>query len=804
MKVSLNWLKDFIDIEMSAEELAHLLTMSGLEVEGLEARGLSLDGIIVSRIVSIDKHPNADRLSICTVDTGTQEERIVCGAPNIMVGSLVPLALPKTRLPGGLVIKKSRIRGEQSMGMLLAEDEMELTDDHSGLMILPAGLAPGTSLTQAVPLKDYTLEISLTPNRPDCASVMGIAREIAALTGRSLRFPEIDLPESEPPIRELTSVTIDDPEGCPRYAAGIIRNCELGPSPFWLRYRLFQSGIRSISNVVDVTNYVMLELGQPLHAFDYDRLRENRIVVRRAEPEEDFTTLDGNRHQLHPDHLVICDGKGPVALAGIMGGGNSEIVEDSRNVLIESACFEPRTIRRGSKKLGLSTEASYRFERGTDIEGVVFALRRALMLMNRLSGGNIASGIIDQYPRPYQKKLIDFRVEKANKLLGTSTSEQEMTGYLRSLEMEVKKKDKGLLVVAPPSFRVDITREVDLFEEVARMEGYDHIRVTSPHIRPTDQLHPRELKLQDEIKEIMVGLGFSEVINYSFISPESVEWLVVDDRSPLRSMVRLFNPLSREQSVMRTSLIPGLLMTVKNNISYGEHDLKLFEIGKIFLDRPQEKLPEEKTRLAAVMTGLAAKKGWFNRERFVDFFDIKGAMETLLNGLHINGTRLDRSDLPEYLHKDRGAAIYSDDCQLGYVGRLSDKVTTGYDLGEEGLYLLELDLEELGKARPEAIAFEPFTRYPAVFRDISVIVDKEMESGKVQEAIRQVDTDLIESVTLFDCYEGERISPDEKALTFRISYRATDRTLSGKVINELHESVIQKIGDRTGGRLRDG
>jgi len=804
MKVSLNWLKDFIDIEMSPEELAHLLTMSGLEVEGLESRGQSLEGVVVSKILSIDAHPNADKLSICTVDTGKGEAQIVCGAPNLSLGSLVPLALPGARLPAGMVIKKSRIRGEQSMGMLLAEDEMGLTDDHSGIMILPENLEPGTPVTESLQLKDSTLEIGLTPNRPDCASVIGIAREIAALTGGALRVPEIDFKESDPPIQDLTSVSIEDPEGCPRYAAGIIQEFKIGPSPFWLRYRLIQAGIRSINNVVDVTNYVMLELGQPLHAFDYDRLRENRIVVRRAESGENFTTLDGNRHRLRADHLMICDGKGPVALAGIMGGVNSEIVAESRNVLIESACFDPMIIRRGAKSLGIATEASYRFERGTDIEGVVPSLKRAMMFINQLAGGNIAKGIIDNYPRPHEKRNIDFRVEKANKYLGTTSSDQEMKGYLQSLEMEVKKKGKDVFVVKPPSFRVDITREVDLFEEVARMIGYDNIQVTSPYIRPMDQLYPREMRLQDEIKEIMVGFGFSEIITYSFISPDSIEWLEISNKNPLRSFVKLLNPLNRDQSVMRTSLIPGLLMTAKNNIAYGEYNLKLFEIGKTFFYRRAEKLPEEKTCLTAILSGLAVKKEWFNQERSVDFFDIKGVLEGLLKELYIYEYQLRREDLPSYLDIERAAGIHVDESHLGWLGQLSDKVKANYDFEGSSPYLLELDLEELAKVLPETVTFKPFARYPGVFRDISIVVDKEIRSGRIKQAIEQVNTDLIESISLYDHYEGERIGADEKALTFRILYRSKDRTLSGKEINELHESVIRKIQDETGGRLRDG
>ena len=380
MKLSLNWLKDYVDIEMPPDDLAHLLTMAGLEVDSFVAVGQSLSGIVVAKILELSPHPNADRLTLCHVDTGGRRVPVVCGAPNLKEGSLVALALPGVKLPGGLVIKESRIRGEASKGMLLAEDEMGLTDDHTGIMLLPSGLEPGTPLPSAVPIEDWTFDIELTPNRPDCASVLGIAREIAAATGKELKRPDTDIWESGPAIEDLTSVTIMDTDACPRYAAGVIQDIELGPSPFWMRYRLYLSGIRSINNIVDVTNYVMLEVGQPLHAFDYDRLKENRIMVKRAHEGEEFSTLDGTTHTLSRETLMICDGKRAVAVAGIMGGLNSEIFEGTNNVFIESAFFDPVVIRRGSKRLGLSTEASYRFERGADIGGVTTALKRAVGL----------------------------------------------------------------------------------------------------------------------------------------------------------------------------------------------------------------------------------------------------------------------------------------------------------------------------------------------------------------------------------------------------------------------------------------
>jgi len=487
MRVSLNWLKDYVKIDIPPQDLAERLTMSGLEVEALEPLGQSLQDILVAKILSIKRHPGADRLFICHMDTGDEEVPVVCSAPNLTTGAMVPMALPGTQLPGGMIVEESQIRGERSVGMLLAEDEMGLTDDHTGIMILPSDLSPGAKVPEVVPLEDWVFDISITPNRADCACVMGVAREIAALTGQKLKHPEIGLAEGETSIDDLARVTIDDPMGCPRYAAGMIQGVELRPSPFWMRYRLYASGVRGINNVVDVSNYVMLEMGQPLHAFDFDRLRENRIVVKRADDGEIFSTLDGQSHTLDREILMICDGERSVAVAGIMGGLNSEIFAGSTNVLVESAYFDPITIRRGSKKLGLSTEASYRFERGIDIEGVITALRRAMMLIHQLAGGKIIKGIIDNYPRPFSPPVIDLRIDKTNNFLGTSLSQETIAGYLRALQLNVEEVDSNLMRVIPPTYRVDITREVDLMEEVARLEGYDRIPVTSPHIRPSEE-----------------------------------------------------------------------------------------------------------------------------------------------------------------------------------------------------------------------------------------------------------------------------------------------------------------------------
>lgn len=804
MRLSLNWLKDFVDIEASVQDLTGLLTMGGLEVESAEPIGKSLEGVTVGKILSVRNHPKADKpLFVCEVDAGRRIVQVVCGAPNTRVGMTAPVALPGTTLPGGIEVKESGIRGERSAGMLLAEDEMGLTDDHTGLMVLPDTLKPGESVVQALSLEDWALDIAITPNRVDCASVIGVAREIAALTGKPLRKPEIRLTESDRDIRDVTSVTLDDPSGCPRYAAGVIFGVDLKPSPFWLRYRLHVSGIRSISNIVDVTNYILLEMGQPLHAFDYDRLKENRIVVRRAQDGETFTTLDGKTHTLNRENLMICDANRPVALAGIMGGLNSEIYAASKNVLVESAFFDPVTIRRGAKRLGISTEASYRFERGIDLDGVVTALKRSLMLIAELGGGEVLKGVVDNYPAPRRAPLIELRVDKTNRFLGTALSGKAMETFLRALEMKVESRDPNTLLVQPPGFRGDIARDWDLMEEVARLEGYQKIPVTFPPIKPSAELDPPAFVLGHMVGEVMVGMGFTEIISYSFVGPESADQLQAPKDSPSRAFVGLLNPLTTDQSVMRTSLLPGLMEAVKINFAHGEKNLRLFEWGRVFFNDTSDPLPRETYALAGIMTGLAGRKEWHTPERVVDFFDIKGAVEGILAGLRLPPCTFRREGIPPWYNAEASARVAFQGVTLGDLGELSPEVLKQFDVDEGKVYVFELDGGLIKDyAFPETV-FAPFARFPAVLRDVSLVAGKGVESATIEDIIKREGGDLVESVTVFDLYEGGKIGPGEKALAYRICYRSKETTLDGRDINKLHERIVEQVGKETGARLRE-
>ncbi|HUU41404.1 MAG TPA: phenylalanine--tRNA ligase subunit beta, partial [Desulfatiglandales bacterium] len=657
------------------------------------------------------------------------------------------------------------------------------------------------SLIDIMDLEDWILEIALTPNRIDCASILGIAREIGALINKKIIMPEIDIQESDIPIEDFTSVTVLDTKGCPRYTAGLVDQVKIAPSPFWMRYRLHVSGIRFINNVVDITNYVLMELGQPLHAFDYHRLAENRIVVKRAENGQVFTTLDGQTRNLDDRTLMICDGKGAVALAGIMGGLNSEITPNSTTVLVESAYFDPIMIRRSSKRLSLSTEASYRFERGIDIEGVDRALKRSLMLMAQLTGGYVAKGIIDCYQESWSPVKITLRCDKTNKILGTGITAKEMSGYLSSLSMDSKIIDDDKIEVSPPSFRVDLSREADLIEEIARRVGYDNIPITLPAIRPMEGDTYGDT-LRDVIKKMLIGMGFLETITYSFISPQSADILGASEDNYLRSFVRLLNPLSQDQSVMRTSLIPGILSTARLNSLRGQTDLRIFEWGRIYINGENE-LPQEKEILVALIMDTASRREWYQEARKADFFDIKGVAENILEGLGILESEYKRQNIRKYLDGNEYAGIIANDIEIGVIGKVSAEVMEFYELKDDA-YILEFFIEPLSSLVVWDKKFAPLAKFPAVRRDISIIVNNSIESYTLISIAKDVGKDLIESVDIFDIYQGKNIGAQEKALAIRINYRSKDRTLTDHEVNEIHEEIIDKIRSRTDGRLRDG
>ena len=818
MQVSLRWLRDYIDIELSPEELADRLTMAGLEVDSIDEVSPGFSGVVVAQILSIKPHPNSEKLSLCKVTTGEETFPVVCGAKNIHVDDIVPLAKVGATIPGGYIIKSSRLRGEPSEGMLCSEEELGIGEDATGIMMLPKDLTLGADLASVLNLKDISLDIGITPNRSDCLSIIGVAREIAAITGKKVRYPRIDLSEGEDDINDLTSVEILDPDLCPRYTARVIKNVKVKPSPGWMRMRLESVGLRAINNIVDITNFVMMELGQPLHAFDFRYLEEGRIVVRGSSEGEEFISLDEKTRVLSADTLMICDGVKPVAVAGIMGGLNSEVVDDTETVLLESAYFDPSTIRRSSKRLGMSTDAAFRFERGVDPEGVTRALNRAAQLIAELSDGSICKNLIDQYPKKIKTaKNIPLRVHRVNEILGTEIDAGEMKNILESLEMKVKKTvrlgspkssrlslpkaDEGDYAVTPPGFRVDISREIDLIEEISRLYGYDNVPISLPSALAGSEVKDRKKILTDNIRVILNGYGYSEVINYSFTTPESANILRFKGDDKSRKFVRIKNPLVEDISVMRTGLVYGLLDTMRKNVNVGNFDLKIFETGKVFIGKEKGELPVEEERIGALLTGSRYDDLWHFKGLLSDFYDLKGCVENLFDALGIHDIEF-KSDIDlDFLHPGRSCRILAGKKEAGFLGEIHPKVLEKMDITPRAV-VFELDLLMLLGLFSKKMLYIEIPRVPSVSRDVAFVIDKTMESKEILMLALEKGEELLENIEIFDVYYGTGVPEGRKSLAVRFTYRSPDRTLTDKEVSEVHERIIKKIVDSTDAKIR--
>ena len=797
MNVTLNWLKAYIDFEFSPSELADRLTMLGVEVESVKHLGTELEGVIVGSVTSIRPHPNADKLVLCQVDTGeTEELQIVCGAPNAREGMLAPVATIGATLPVGLTIKSAKLRGETSQGMLCSEKELGLSGDAAGLMELSTDIPLGTPLSEALGLDDVVFELEITPNRPDCLSLIGVAREIRAETGNPLKLPTVDPQENGINLQDLTSVTIDAPDLCPRYAARVIQGVKVAESPAWLQQRLESVGIGVINNIVDVTNFVLMEYGQPLHAFDYHKLAENRIVVRRARDDEQITTLDEVARELTSDMLVIADAEKPVALAGIMGGYDSEITETTCDVLLESAYFNPLSIRATAKALGISTEASYRFERGADPGAVLAALDRAAQLIAELTGGTICDGIVDVYPGQQPLTEIQLRPERVNFVLGTTIETAEMVQILDRLGFDVDTTGKVYQVVVP-TFRSDVTREIDLIEEIARVYGYDNIPTTLPKgdipvPAPTPKTEARR-----RIKHFLLAAGMMEAVNYSFCDPNCFDKIRLNADDPLRNTLQLRNPLSPEMSVLRTTLTPGLLENAQHNRNHQIDTIALFEIGGVFVHDGKEKEPE---RVTGVLAGQIGEGVYSDPYRHPDFFDIKGLVEGMLEVCGVVDWTLQKTDALTF-HPGRNAEVLLGNRRIGVFGEVHPEVLENYDLPYKA-YLFEFDLEGLADAATFAKRFEPISIYPKVARDLAIVVDKETLSDMPTELIYTTGGDSVDSVRLFDVYEGEQVPEGKKSLAYTITYHSATETLTDKAVNTLHDEVVKCLNRELGAELR--
>lgn len=794
MKASLSWLREYVPIETPITDLADALTMVGLEVESITERYAYLGSVLVGRIIEVTSHPNADHLQVCRVDAGGRALSVVCGAPNVHTGMTVPLALVETELPNGTILRETQIRGVVSQGMLCSEAELGLGPDASGIMSLDAALTIGMPLHQALNLTDPVLEIGLTPNRPDCLSLIGVAREISALQNTPLTLPEINLNETDTLIEDLASVAIEAWDHCPRYTARLLTDLKVGPSPFWLQDRLLSVGQRPINNLVDITNFVMLEMGQPLHAFDFDQLSGHEIIVRTARTGETFFTLDQKQRELADDMLMICDGQKPVGIAGVMGGLNSEVEKSTTRVLIESAYFNPTSIRKTAKRLGLNTEASHRFERGVDPEGTLRALDRSAQLMAQIGDGRLMKNAIDRRTAANRVSSIELSVARTNRHLGMSLNQSKIKELLLSVGFQVRSQDTDLMDVRVPSFRVDVSRPEDLMEEVARLEGYDTIPTTFPSIPAKGRAASPFIEQRRRIGDILVGFGFTEIITYSFVDRETSNHLRLPQEDFRRNQVSILNPLTEDQTVLRTSLVPGLLTVMQRNLFKQIKSLKIFETGRIFIDQKEAHLPKEKEVIGGLWTGLRQDASWHTKDTPCDFYDLKGVLEGLFDAQKIKPVHF--SQLPQekchYTRYGHSAQILCRNVMLGSIGEVHPQVLKNYDLRQTA-FIFELDLGCLLSLIPSRTAASAIPRFPFTTRDVTLIVADEVEAAEIIAAIQKLNESLLESMYIFDVFSGDPIPADKKSISIRITYRSVKKTLVDEDVNRIHKQLTNKL-----------
>jgi phenylalanyl-tRNA synthetase beta chain len=794
MKVSLKWLRDYVDVDWSVEQFVERLTMAGLEEESVEDLGAALAGIVVGKVVEREPHPNADRLSVCRVDVGEAEPRtIVCGAPNVAAGQTVPVVLPGSQLPDGTKIGKAKLRGVASEGMICSEVELGLGDDGSGILVLPDEFAAGAAFAQAAGLDDTIIDLEITPNRPDCLSHVGIAREVAALARTTLTVPQADPAGGGAPATESTSVTIDDTEGCGRYVARVLRGVAIGPSPAWLQDRLRAVGQRPINNVVDVTNFVMLELGQPLHAFDLQRLQEQRIVVRRSRAGERLTTLDGAQHTFDDDSvLLIADATAPVAIAGVMGGADSEVTEATTEILLESAWFDPRIVRAGARRLGLHTEASSRFERGADPQMAEHASRRAAALIAELAGGTVAHGAVDEWPGRREPTRLSLRPQRAADLLALPLDAGACRAILERLGCSVADGTADTLDVTVPSFRPDLEREIDLIEEVGRIHGYGHV-AASDQLRGPAPTKRSAWDDQRQLRGVLIALGLDEALTTSIVHDDWV--LPAGDAG-----ARLSNPPADGQSCLRSSLVPGLLDVARRNLRQRAPGAALFEVGRVFLPPISAgEPPVEPWHTAGLLTGRTAPTPWRQEQRDVDLLDLKGIVEALLEG--VGDLAWEPAEHP-FLRRGQAAAVHAGQELLGHIGQLHAGWAERFDL-PSATYIFELDCQGLfaaWSARPSA--YRSLPRFPPIERDLAVVLDDQIPAARVADQIQQASPDLIEDVRLFDVYVDDSLGAGQRSLAFSLRLRSADRTLEDSDADGVVQSALQRLENAFGARQR--
>ncbi|HOJ32306.1 MAG TPA: phenylalanine--tRNA ligase subunit beta [Candidatus Hydrogenedentes bacterium] len=798
MRVSLNWLNEFVNIDLEPSELAHKLMMLGLDVESVDYLGAEISNVVVGKILSIEPHPAADKLVVCQTDIGEGDPlQIVCGAKNMSVGDKVPTAKVGATLPGGITIGRRKMRGIESCGMMCSGKELGVSDDQEGLLILSPDAPIGADICVVLGLDDYVFDIEITPNRGDWAGMIGVARDLAAAFGSELHIPSAEVEENDQCVENYSSVVIEDTLGCPRYIGRVLLDVEIKPSPEWMQQRLRAAGQRPINNIVDITNYIMLETGQPLHAFDYDKLIENRIVVRRARPAESLRTIDGIVRPLSPEMLVIADAQNPVALAGIMGGADTEVTEATKRVFLESAFFDPITIRRTAKALSLMTEAAQRFQRGADPEMTKFAINRAARLMKELAGATVTTGLLDVYPNPKPTKEITLRFARTNLLLGTNIPSGEQTRYLKGLGFVPTQTGENSAVFCVPSWRHDCQQEADLIEEIARLYGYDLLETPLPVVRRSDQVFAPEEKRTKGLRHRLLESGLTEMMNMTFISPKDITQACLPDT--YLDMVKLANPLSENYSGMRTSLLPGIIRAAAHSARRGIEDICVFEIGPVYRPQPDADLPKESLHLAILLSGSLGGKHWSSPLRNVDFYDIKGYVELVFEYF---------GDVPVCETADFGpldpreaARVALGDIPVGWMGRLNRKVTATYDL-EKPVYVAELNLEPLLGREWQTPTFEPIPAFPAALRDLAVVVDQSVPAAAILETVKLSRGTSLVDVRVFDVYVGNQIPPGKKSVALALKFQSMERTLTEDEVQESCDTILRKLKQEFGAELR--
>ena len=803
MLVSLKWLAELVEVPADVPALVDRLDLTGTAVEAAHTTGAALEGVVVGLIVAKERHPEADKLWVTTVDVGAEEPlQIVCGAQNFEAGDKVPVALVGATLPNGITIKKAKLRGVESRGMNCSADELGLGGDHSGLLILPVEAPVGMPFAQYHGLADTVLELEITPNRPDCLSIAGVARELGAVYAVPATVPASVPDESGEPVSSAVRVRIDEPDLCSRYTARVIRGVRVGPSPEWLASKVASAGARPINNIVDVTNYVLFELGQPLHAFDLSTLAADGgvadVIVRRASAGETLRTLDGADRTLGADTLVIADTNGAVALAGVMGGEATEVSDGTVDVLLESACFDPSVTSRTSRSLGLVSEASIRFERTVDRNGCVAALDRAAQLIAEVSGGTVAPGVVDVYPHPLAPHELDLRMHRLNAVLGTDIPAEEAAAILRRLGCVVGIAG-DVLHVAAPTFRPDLEREIDLVEEVLRIHGMERVTSTLPAGRCRVGERTREQRIRERVGEALRAAGLNETMTYSFADPADVERTGVALAED-ELLVELLNPMSAEQAVLRRSLLPGLLRSVSYNQRRGVDDVHLYEIGSVYWTAAGRKQPKERGRIGAVLAGAWAPAGWNDPRVALDFFDGKGVVEALVADLGIDRFRVRAAELPQ-LQPGRSAECLVGGEVVGWIGEVHPSVLDRFEACAP-VVAFELDLAAFTRAARDVKPCKDVPRHPGVERDLAVVVAEDVTAERVGDAIRSAGGKLLGSARLFDVYRGQGVREGAKSLAFELVYRAEDRTLTAEEVDEAHARLVRKVLGAVGGELR--